>query len=226
MLFVSDSGRIRAVQLATAAVRTLARSASDIVCASKGLVPQLAHYNAMVVGPCGTLLCGGTHHVAAVAPFGPVSTLIAVDGVQSCSCSLALAFNGVLVSDSSRLHYLGGAGRPPRRYNPLRPMEVPAELRQIVQTFAVLWAGRSARLIAQTVRGIRRDNCLELALFVHLVQWVQGALWPVFATPVFESMPFYSATKEASALTRLAMRHQAETLAVRQHTRWDQEYAV
>ena len=97
---------------------------------------------------------------------------------------------GLLVADrrSHRLRYLSGAYSPPLRFTIHGGGDLPGLIRRVFLTLAVLWDGRSERLAAPVVRGIRRDATLHLLPFERLLQWVQGALWAEAVTPVFEDL--------------------------------------
>ena len=90
----------------------------------------------------------------------------------------AAATSGVLGVVGLGLGLIGaGAYSPPLRFTIHCGGELPATIRRVFLTLAVLWDGRSERLATLTVRGIRRNATLHLLPFERLLQWVQGALW-------------------------------------------------
>eukprot|EP00300_Choanocystis_sp_HF-7_P021258 c20759_g3_i2.p1 GENE.c20759_g3_i2~~c20759_g3_i2.p1 ORF type:complete len:436 (+),score=59.71 c20759_g3_i2:22-1308(+) len=221
-LFIGEFAAIRVVQLATAAVRTLAGGETRGYCDGLATAAQFSGVYGLAVAPCGTLFAsdGGNERIRAVTALGGVTTLAGTgaigcvdgpfaDAMFYTPLNLALAPDGgLLVADlrNSRIRYLAGVYVTPQRFalqteqrqteTERRKTEtedgagnLPVPLQRVVQTLAVLWDGRSERLTALAVPGIRRANYLHIERLVYLLQWVQGALWAAAVTPVFEDLP-------------------------------------
>eukprot|EP00300_Choanocystis_sp_HF-7_P030371 c39193_g1_i1.p1 GENE.c39193_g1_i1~~c39193_g1_i1.p1 ORF type:complete len:423 (+),score=14.43 c39193_g1_i1:28-1269(+) len=195
LLFVGQWTAVRMIQIATGAVRTLAGGPVAGYGDGVGDAAKFNGIRGLAVAPDGTIFCADTlnHCVRAVNGAGQVTTIVGNRGytanpepVPLASASvntpsgLALAPGGGLVVSSQTYHnirYLAGVYSVSQRFRIHCPGHLPVALLRVFQTLAVLWDGRSERLSALAVPGIRRENTLHQARFEVLLQWVQGALW-------------------------------------------------